>query len=231
MSAVAHLAVHDFATARFHMVEGQVRPNNVRDPRILEAMGRLPRERFVPPPLTGIAYSDEDVQVAPNRWLLEPMVLARLLQGAEIGPSDRVLDVGPATGYSTAVIAAMAGACVAVEVDPALQGQAAANLDGLGISNAEVRLGKLTEGWKAGAPYDVIFINGGVEAIPETLSAQMKEGGRLVAVVRRYGPARASHTGEARLYEKLRGALSCRPLFDAHAPLLPGFEVPVGFVF
>lgn len=214
----------DFATARFNMVESQIRPNKVRDERVLNAMGTLPREQFVPSLMAGIAYIDEDIQVAPGRFLLEPMVLARLLEEASIKPQDRVLDIAPATGYSTVVLAMLAQEVTGVESDPTLQKQAVGNLANLQTSNASVQLGSLVDGYKGKAPYNVIIINGAVEVVPEALLGQLAEGGRLVGVVRSYGPAKAAYTGEARLYEKINGHISHRPLFDANVKLLPGFE-------
>jgi protein-L-isoaspartate(D-aspartate) O-methyltransferase len=231
MPALPQPAAPDFASARFNMVESQIRPNKVRDPRILEAMGALPREIFVPLACAGIAYIDEDVQVMPGRYLLEPMVLARLLEEANIKAGDRVLDIAPATGYSTAVIASMAKDVVALESDPSCVQLAVRNLDGLQIKNAELQLGALAEGWDAKAPYDVILINGGIEVLPSALLSQLAEGGRLLLVVRQFGPAHAAHKGEARLYEKIHGTMSHRALFDANVKLLPGFEAKKTFTF
>lgn len=221
----------DFAAARFNMVECQIRPNKVRDEKLLNIMGALPREIFVPPAMVGIAYIDEDLQVAQGRYLLEPMILARLLEAANIQPTERVLDIAPATGYSTAVIASLAKEVVAVECEASLKMLVVSNLGSVQIINAEVYQGKLTEGYKDKAPYDVILLNGCVEFVPDTLTSQLAEGGRLLAIVREYGPARASHVSEARLYEKIRGQISHRPLFDANVNLLPGFETPKKFVF
>jgi protein-L-isoaspartate(D-aspartate) O-methyltransferase len=221
----------DFALARFNMVECQLRPNKVRGERLLDAMGRVPREMFVPPPLAGIAYIDEDLQVAPGRYLVEPMVLARLIEEAGVRETDRVLDIAPATGYSTAVLAALAKNIVALESDPSLQAQATENLARLGVKNARVQLGPLFEGWQADAPYDVILVNGAIEAYPEHLVAQLTEGGRLMVVARLFGPAQAAHKGEARLYEKIRGTVSRRALFDANLEPLPGFLAATRFVF
>jgi protein-L-isoaspartate(D-aspartate) O-methyltransferase len=159
------------------------------------------------------------------------MILARLLESADIKPNEIVLDIAPATGYSTAVIASLAKEVVAVEPDQGLKMQAVSNLGSVQIINADVQTGKAVEGYKAKAPYDVIIINGGVEFVPEALTDQLAEGGRLFAIVREYGPGHAAHTGEARLYEKVRGQVSHRPLFDANVKLLAGFSVPKKFKF
>lgn len=231
MPALSHKTLPDFAAARINMIEGQIRPNKVRDERVLTALENLPRELFVPERLAGVAYIDESLPVNEGRFLLSPMVLARMLQEAGIGPDDNVLEIAPATGYSTAALASLARHVVAVESDAELQRQAAARLAALGTANAEIRLAPMQQGWKTEAPYDVIFINGAVDFVPETLLQQLKEGGRLVAVARRYGAAHAAHTGEARLYEKTGKTVNCRALFDATAALLPGFVGDAKFSF
>lgn len=229
MAPLEKPASTDFATARFHMVEGQLRPNKVTDRRILDAMGTVPREIFLQPLLAGIAYSDEDIQIAQGRYLMEPMILARLLQEASIKPDDRILDVAPATGYSTVVAAALAQEVVGVESDTALQKRGLDNIALLGIGNAGIQSGIHAEGFREKGPYNVILINGSVEIVPDALFAQLAEGGRLMAVVRHYGPGHAAHTSEARLYEKIHGAISHRGLFDANIQPLPGFQVPAVF--
>jgi protein-L-isoaspartate(D-aspartate) O-methyltransferase len=220
-----------FDIARFNMVESQIRPNKVRGEKLLEALSLLPREMFVPPAMAGIAYIDEDIQVATGRYLLEPMILARLIEEAGVKPTDRVLDIAPATGYSTAVLAALAKEVTALESDAALQKQAVENLTRLSMSNATVATGPLASGWPGGAPYDVIIVNGSVEVYPEALTAQLAEGGRLMVIARLFGPGHAAHTGEARLYEKVRGTISHRVVFDANVEVLPGFQAAQRFVF
>lgn len=231
MMALSKNDFRDYAAARFHMVEGQLRPNKITDPRILEIMGNLPREMFVPSLMAGVAYNDEDMQLAPSRYLMEPMILARLMQEARIQPDDRVLDIGPATGYSTAVLAKLAKEVTAVECDPALMQKTVFNMETLKIGNVQAQLGPLQEGWSHAAPFQVILINGSVEQLPDALTAQLAEGGRLVTVVRHYGPGRAAHVGEARLYEKIHGALSHRALCDANVKPMPGFQAPAQFTF
>lgn len=218
----------DFAAARRTMVDCQVRPSDVTDQRIIAAMQDLPRERFVPERNASLAYLDLDVAVTsgtPARRLLKPMVLAKLVQAAEIGPQDRVLDVACATGYSTALLARLARNVVALEDDAILARHARENLAAVGVANAEVVSGALPDGWQAGAPYDVIFVNGAAEIVPDRLLRQLAEGGRLVGVV---GRAPAS---KAVLYLASGGQASALPIFDAAAPPLPGFAEPPAFVF
>jgi protein-L-isoaspartate(D-aspartate) O-methyltransferase len=218
----------DFAAARRMMVDGQVRTSDVTDQRIIGAMLDLPRERFVPERHASVAYLDLDVAVTsttPARRLLKPMVLAKLVQAAEVGPQDRVLDVGCATGYSTALLARLAGSVMALEEDATLARHARENLAAVGAANAEVVSGALPDGWPAGAPYDVILINGAAEVVPERLLRQLAEGGRMVAVV---GRAPAS---KAVRYLAASGQASALPVFDAAGPALPGFAEPPAFVF
>jgi protein-L-isoaspartate(D-aspartate) O-methyltransferase len=218
----------DFAAARRMMVDGQVRTADVTDQRIIAAMLELPRERFVPERNAALAYLDLDVAVTsgtPARRLLKPMVLAKLVQAAEIGAQDRVLDVGGGTGYSSALLAKLAQHVVALEEDATLARHARENLAAVGAANAEVVTGALPDGWPAGAPYDVILVNGAAEVAPERLLRQLKEGGRLVAVVGRPPASKAVR------YLAAAGQASALPVFDAAAPALPGFAEPPAFVF
>jgi protein-L-isoaspartate(D-aspartate) O-methyltransferase len=221
----------DFAAARRMMVDGQVRTSDVTDLRLVAAMLDVPRERFVPPDQAELAYLDLDIQVLragqgqPARYVLKPMVLAKLLQAAEIGATDRVLDVGCTTGYSSAVLGKLAHEVAALEQEPRLVHLAAVNLAAAGAVNVSVVAGPLTEGWRAGAPYDVICFNGATEMVPATVTDQLKEGGRLVGVLRRDG------IGSGMLYRAVNGSVTGRPIFDAAAPLLPGFAAAAAFVF
>jgi protein-L-isoaspartate(D-aspartate) O-methyltransferase len=221
----------DFAAARRMMVDGQVRTSDVTDPRIIAAMLELPRERFVAESKAALAYLDLDIAATertagqPARCLLKPMVLAKMVQAAAVSASDHVLDVGCATGYSSALLARLARSVVALEEDDALARLARENLKAVGADNVTVVTGPLTQGWQAAAPYDVILLNGATEIVPHGLARQLKEGSRLVAVVGR-APA-----GQAMLYRCVAGDLSGWPVFDAAAPVLPGFAAPAAFVF
>jgi protein-L-isoaspartate(D-aspartate) O-methyltransferase len=216
----------DFDRLRQSMVDSQIRPNDVTDPRILAAMLEVPRERFVPPQRAGLAYLDDDIVVreagedSPARYLVEPMILARLVQALNLTAQDHVLDVGCTTGYSTAILSHLAGAVCGLESDSELAAAAQRN-----VPNARIVTGPLTGGAALAGPFDAILINGSVEVVPESLLSQLKEGGRLVAVVRKGPPGRAT------VYARNNGAVSARPLFDAAVPPLPGFEAPQGFVF
>jgi protein-L-isoaspartate(D-aspartate) O-methyltransferase len=215
-----------YAAARLNMVESQVRPNRVTDPRVIGAMLELPRERFVPEALRGIAYVDEDVPLGSGRFLMEPMVLARLVQAARIMSDESVLEVGSGTGYGAALMAQMAARVVALESDAGLMRQAQATLGALGIANVQVVTGRLDHGHPAAAPYNVIVFAGAVAHIPPRVIDQLAEGGRLVAVVTVLG-----EPGRATLVTKVAGALSRRIIFDAGSRPLPGFELEPGFAF
>jgi protein-L-isoaspartate(D-aspartate) O-methyltransferase len=219
----------DFERARRTMVDTQIRVNDVTDARIIEALMAVPREAFVPEHRRALAYLDDDlavVEAAPGRvarFLIEPMILARMLQAAGMGPESRVLDVGPATGYSTAVLARMAGVVTAVEADPALAAAAKAALADL--ANVAVVEGALEAGHAAGGPYDAILIEGSVDKVPDALTSQLAPGGRLVAVV---GRGRAA---KCLVHTRIGDEISARPAFDAAIPPLPGFSAAPGFVF
>ncbi|HVV26638.1 MAG TPA: protein-L-isoaspartate O-methyltransferase [Bryobacteraceae bacterium] len=211
-------------TARFNMVEAQIRTSNVTDPRIHAAMGVVPREKFVPAAARALAYADVPVAVAPGRYLLDPRSFAKLLQLARVTAEDRVLDVACGTGYSSAVLARLAGEVVALEQDADLV-RIASELLANAVGKVEVVQGGLIEGVRGQAPFDVIFVNGAIEQAPETLLSQLAEGGRLVAIMREGAQSRAW------LFLKENGQIGRRPDFDADVPLLAGFRKAVGFVF
>jgi protein-L-isoaspartate(D-aspartate) O-methyltransferase len=219
----------DYAAARRMMVDGQVRTADVTDRRLLAAMLELPRERFFPEDKAPLAYLDLDAPVSepgqPVRCLLKPMVLAKLISAAEVGENDRVLDLGCATGYSTALLSQLAAAVVGLEQDEDLVVQARAALAALGLGNAEVVAGPLSRGWPPLGPYDVMVLQGSAELVPAALFSQLKDGGRLVGVLGR-GPS-----AKAMLYRPIGGEVSGRAIFDAAAPSLPGFSKPPAFVF
>lgn len=214
------------AIARTHMVEGQLRPNKVTDARLLEAMGQLPREQFVPDAARAVAYADSAVDLGGCRSMMEPMVLARLLQELQVQPHELALHVGCNTGYGTAVLARLCNTVVAVDEEPPLAYAAIANLQKVGADNAVVIANKLADGYAKQAPYDVILVEGGVKILPEKLLTQLAPGGRLVAVEVSKGSL-----GHAKLWQKTGEVISSRTLFDASASLLPGFAPQVGFIF
>lgn len=216
----------DFALARHNMVEGQIRTNKVTDPALLDALAALPREQFVPAERRSAAYVDEDLRLAGERYMMEPMVLARLLQAAEPTRTDVALDVGCGTGYATAVLARLTATAIGLEADPALARAAGETLARLAIDNAIVVEGRLADGYPKHGPYDIVFVNGAVEEFPQALIEQLAEGGRLVGI-RRTGAG----PGAATLLLKRRGAVAGRTLFEAATPYLAGFAPKPRFVF
>ena len=216
----------DFALARSKMIVSQVRPNGITDGRIIQAMASLPREMFVPESRRCLAYMDEDIDIGSGRSLMEPMALAKLVQLAEIESGEHVLHVGCASGYATALLAALAKTVVAVDENTGFVETASANLARLGIANAAIHKGPLAAGWSNGQPYDAIVIDGRVPGVPSALFEQLRDGGRLVAVVGDNDVATAT------AYNRHDGAISSRPAFEASVGRLPGFIVErPAFVF
>jgi protein-L-isoaspartate(D-aspartate) O-methyltransferase len=216
----------DYAAARHNMVESQVRTNRVTNGALLDAMETIPREQFVPGERRSLAYVDEDIEIAPGRFMMEPMVLARLLQTADIQPEAIALDIGCGTGYSTAVLARVCQTVVGVESDAGLAARATQTLVDLGIDNALIVEAGLTEGYPKQAPYDVILFSGAITAIPDAIAKQLAPGGRAVAVI-----DSGRGMGQARIYTKVGDVLSARPIFDAATPLLPDYVPEEQFVF
>lgn len=223
-----------YALARQHMVLGQLLPNKVNDSRIVDAMSAIPRERFVPEAQAGVAYLDEDIPVKPGRYLMEPVVFARLLQAGEIQSHEKVLDAGCGPGYSIAVLAKLARQVVGLEADAELAEAARRHLREFAIANAQIVEAPLQGGCAALSPFDVIVVEGAVGQIPQSLIDQLAEGGRLLAVVRdETGSGLGSGPGSGRgvLVNRTGGITGSRELFDAQVPFLPGFDRPKRFVF
>ncbi|WP_206531577.1 protein-L-isoaspartate O-methyltransferase family protein [Affinirhizobium pseudoryzae] len=215
----------DYEAARIKMVDNQVRTTDVTSHSVLRAFLTVPREAFVPENMKSLAYIDNDIQVSPGRYIMEASPLAKLLQLAAITKNDLVLEIGCSTGYATALLSEVASAVVAVESDADLAAKATATLSSLGCDNAVIVTGQMEEGHAAEAPYDVIFINGAVEEVPDALFGQLRDGGRLVTVVG-YGNA-----STARMYLKEHGVVSESVYFNTSVRPLPGFRKAAEFVF
>lgn len=219
----------DFAERRVKMVDGQIRTTDVTSAPLIDAMLSVPREAFVAPGQSALAYIDEDIRVADGadgpRYLMEPSPLAKLLQLAEIVPTDSALDVGCGTGYASAILSRLAKSVVALESDSTLAETAMSTLSTLGCDNVTVIKGPLPEGHAAAAPYDVILIGGSVGKVPAPLLDQLAEGGRLVAVEGQ------GNSGVARLFIKSGGVVTGRRAFNAAIKPLPGFERIHAFEF
>jgi protein-L-isoaspartate(D-aspartate) O-methyltransferase len=215
----------DFAASRRFMIDGQLRPNDVTEPRLLRAFYDVPRELFVPSSLRSTAYAERAVPLGNGRHLLEPMVLAKLLQTAAIGQNDHVLIVGSATGYGAALVGHLASSVIGLECEADLVQEASEAVSEIGIGNVRFVHGHLTEGYASAAPYDVIVLEGAAYLPPGQFVHQLKEDGRLVAVVGGGGAARGM------VYNRTAQGLSGRPLFETSAAILPGFERKADFVF
>lgn len=212
----------DFEKARFNMVEQQIRPWDVLDFDVLDALAEIPRECFVAEDLRGLAYADMELPLPNGYKMLEPKVVARLVQGLKLTGSDSVLEIGTGSGYATALLAKLAGSVVSDDVDAVQQARAKAVLDGLGLDNV-VFVGNngLTE-CSDGAPFDAVYVGGAVDAVPEVLKGQLKDGGRLVAVVGRKPVQRAV------LLVRRGDVFEEKVLFDTLIAHLDGKERPFG---
>jgi protein-L-isoaspartate(D-aspartate) O-methyltransferase len=219
----------DFSTARQNMVDCQVRPSDVTDLRIIDAMLVVPREVFVPERQRALAYLDLDLEVSEGcsarRFLIKPAVIAKMLQAADIKDTDSVLVAGCATGYTAALVARFAGQVTATEVDPPLAAKASEVLLQLGLERVTVRAADTAGGDPTNAPYDVIVLDGATEITPDGLYRQLREGGRLVGVFAMSKPPRAM------IVTRSHGDFGHRTLFDASVPVLPGLERRPAFVF
>lgn len=215
----------DFEAARTKMVDNQVRTTDVTSHSVLLAFLSVQREEFVPAKAKPLAYVDTDIEVAPGRYLMEASPLAKLLQLAAITKDDVVLEIGTGSGYAAAVLSLLAGSVVSLEKDEALAAQATETLTRLGYDNVAVVTGEMEKGYPAEAPYDLIFINGAVEEVPAALLDQLRDGGRLVAVVG-YGNA-----AQAKLFVREQGVISHSAFFNAAIKPLPGFRKAQEFVF
>ena len=221
----------DFATQRLRMVDGQVRTTDVTRIEIIDAMLAVPREDFVPTARRALSYVDEDLEIAPAsggrppRYLMEASPFAKMLQMADIAPADFVLMVGAGTGYGAAIVSRIASSVVALESDEVLAEHASAALQRLGYDNVAVVTGPLNEGYPSQGPYDVIVVEGSVDDVPQALLDQLKDHGRLVAVVGR------GNSGSAKLYVRENAFVSGRPVFNAAVQPLPGFSKPAVFQF
>ena len=222
-------AAPDMAASRRFMVDGQLRPNRVTDPLLLAAMGDLPRERFLPPELTARAYADEDVRLPGGRALIEPMVIARLLQLLRLREGDRMLLLGAGTGYAAAVATRCGARVTAVESDPALFGLARRAVSGLVPAGVlDLVQADPAQGHAAGAPYDAILIEGEIPAIPDAIVSQLAEGGRLATVM---AAAARGLSSRAVLGLRQGGSFSVTDAFDCATLPLPQFRPAPGFAF
>lgn len=215
----------DYARARLNMVNNQLRPNRVDDPTVLDAMAEVPRERFLPKALRGVAYADEDLPLPDGSWLIEPLVLARMIQAAAVRPTDVVLVLGCSTGYAGVVLSRLAATVILVEPEPTAH-TVERLLDDLGVDNVAVVVSEdPADGHPSQAPFDVIFLVGSVSSVPPALFEQIGETGRIVAVID------DGRIGKATVFTKLHRVVGRREVFDAQIPPCPGLVSSPGFAF
>jgi protein-L-isoaspartate(D-aspartate) O-methyltransferase len=216
----------EIKTARFNMVEQQIRPWEVFDKRVLDLMGEAPRHEYVPPAYRNLAFADLHIPLANGREMMSPKVEARLLQALEIQPTDKILEVGTGCGYLTSLLAALGGQVISVDTDTGLSAQAAANLSDHGVDNVTLEIGDATKGWEAHQPYDVIVVNGSMPCLPQSLYENLTIGGRLAAIIGK------SPVMEALLIQRVgQKSWSDVALFETDLAALPDTEEPQRFVF
>ena len=219
---------NQYETARQSMIDSQIHPMGVTSEKLLGAFSNVPREDFVPEAMQGICYCDEDIQIAQGRYLMEPSVLARMIEQAKPSADDVALTIGSGIGYHAAILSSLVSTVIALEENQELVTQAQAVWDGNGYVNIAGVEGALNEGWAKNAPYDLIIINGAVADIPQVIKQQLNVGGRLIAPVKPKGQVIAKVTYVERINEDV---FSDTVLFDSGTPYLSGFEPSKEFVF
>ncbi|MEE2698112.1 MAG: protein-L-isoaspartate O-methyltransferase [Pseudomonadota bacterium] len=215
----------NYAAARHNMVESQVKTNSIVHEKLLDALRKIPRESFVPSKFQGVAYVDNPVPLDDGRFLMAPLDMARLIQEAKPTVTDLALVIGCSTGYGAAVLSNMVGAVVGLESNASLASDATEIFEELCIDNVAVVAGDLSKGYPDQAPYDIIFFEGAIPNIPEQISSQLAEGGRLVCVLSDEG------IDKAILCSLHSGNLSTRIIFESTLPMLPDFKKETNFVF
>lgn len=213
----------DLEAARTAMIDSQVRPNDVTDRRLIAAMATVAREAFMPASKRASAYADISVETGPGRWMTAPRDFSKLVNAAAIRDTDRVLDIAPGSGYSSAVLSKVGAGVVAIEQDETAAKTVRDGLAAAGIAGVDVVAGPLKAGAPAKGPFDVIFVNGAVEDVPKAWLDQLAEGGRLVVAVSEGGVRRG------RVYTRSGGKTAWRTPFDTSIPALPGFEKAAEF--
>jgi protein-L-isoaspartate(D-aspartate) O-methyltransferase len=215
----------DMEQARFNMIEQQIRPAEVLDPRVLEVVAQTPREDFVPEAYRELAFSDTNIPLG-GEVMMKPIMEARLLQALDIQPTDKILEIGTGSGYFTALLAKLGSHVHSVEIDPTLQAQAEAKLAAHNITNVSLVEGDGARGWDQDGPFDVIAITGSLPLLPESFQQNLSIGGRMVVIV---GQAPVM---EAKLITRVADdQWATEDLFETELPALRNAEQPQAFVF
>ena len=215
----------NFSSARDHMIESQIRTSDVTDLNVLRAFRSVKREDFVPKAQRALSYGDAHIQLNDGRVMMRPRDFAKMVQAADIAPTDVVLDIACGRGYSSAVLAQLGETVVGLEATDEAVTKATEQLVDADISNAAVVKGDLKSGASEHGPYNVIFVNGAISEVPKTWLNQLANEGRLVCLVQN-GPV-----GRVCVYTKTGDTIGERVIFDASAPTLPGFTAAPSFVF
>lgn len=205
----------DFATARENMVEKQLRPSEVDDPRVIEAFREVPREVFLPAKLRSVAYQDEDIDLGNHRHLIEPLVLARLMQAGRPLAEDVALVVGCHSGYSAAMLSKLVATVFLLVPDEDAVAPIEARFDEFGFDNIVVQVGRAADGLAKQAPFNLILLAGSVVVVPAALLGQLDEGGRLAAVVE------SGRAGKVTVFTRVGGVAGKRQMYDARTPPIP----------
>lgn len=216
-----------FSELRKAMVDSQIRPNKVIDEEVIAAFASVPRELFVSRQMQNLAYIDEDIPLSGGRYIIEAMVMARMIQALALEKTDNVMSIGAGTGYGSAILSSLVTSVIAIETRTPMVEKAQQIVAGLDIGNVAVVKSRLQDGYPSEAPYQAIIIEGSVEHVPATLFEQLSEGGRLVSVLRPHN----SEVGEATLWQKQDGHVSAKSLFTAQVPVLDEFKVKPKFTF
>jgi len=211
--------------ARLNMVESQVRTWDVTDPRVLALLARAPREDYVPAPYRNLAFADMALPIGHGQAMMTPKLEARLLQALEIGPKDKILEVGTGSGYMTSLLAALGGHVVSVEIVPELSQEAARKLEAHGVKNVTLEVGDAAAGWPRSAPYDAILVTGSLPVLPESFANSLAPHGRMIAAVG------TSPAMEVKLVRRLDGARRETSLFETDLPPLVNARAPAAFRF
>lgn len=211
--------------ARLNMVESQVRTWDVADPRVLELVARAPREDYVPAQYRSLAFVDMALPLGHGQVMMTPKLEARLLQALEIGPKDKILEIGTGSGFMTSLLAALGAHVVSVEIIPELSQEAARKLEAHGVKNVTLEVGDAAQGWTRSAPYDVILITGSLPVLPESFAHSLAPNGRMIAIVGQ------SPAMEVKLIRRLDGALRETSLFETDLPPLTNARAPSAFRF
>ena len=216
-----------FVTLRKAMVDSQIRPNKVIDDQVIEAFSTIPRELFVNRHMQEMAYIDEDIHLSGGRFIIEAMVMARMVQALKLTPSDNVMCIGAGNGYGAAILSFLAASVIAVETRIQMVEKAQQIVAGLDIGNVAVVKSRLQDGYPSEAPYQGIIIEGGVEYVPQALFDQLSDDGHLVCVLR----PRGLDVGEAMIWHKRSDHVTPKTLFTAQVPVLDEFKLKPKFAF